>query len=76
MFVVVSVSRSGSSQPVLSTLQISIISWAARDNGRNSRPDLELDVGRDRQQADGSSNRVGGNLPDRLDPDTEQEYNQ
>lgn len=35
---VVSVSRSGSSQPVWSTLQISIISWAARDNGRNAGP--------------------------------------
>ncbi|TNN82801.1 hypothetical protein EYF80_007042 [Liparis tanakae] len=41
--------ESGSSQPVWSTLQISMISWAARDNGRNPGPASEPDVGQDGQ---------------------------
>lgn len=67
-FVVVSVSRSGSSQPAWSTLQISIISWAAWGNTPKAGPSAEPGLRWDRQQTAGTWDTVGVGLPDRWDP--------
>ena len=49
----VSMSTSGSSQPVWSTLQISIISWVAWENGRKAGQNSESNVRWDREAGRG-----------------------